>query len=107
MFLCLRSTLRADRDLGFWAAVLIGYYSSVRKSNLVPKTAKAYEPSKILLLLGYERHQHLFPAAPSSPAFLHFRAWGFGYTHHALKSYYEITQSFEYRWAQGLQPLWS
>ena len=29
--------------------MLIGYYSSLRKSNLVPKTAKDYEPSKILL----------------------------------------------------------
>ena len=46
----LRSTLTADIDLGFWAAMLIGYYPSLRKSNLVPKTAKDYEPSKILFL---------------------------------------------------------
>ena len=112
----LRSTLTADRDSGFWAAMLIGFYSFFRKSNLVPKSAKDYDPSKSLLrkdiivrpwglvicvtwskniqfkerqllipvvrlssnhplcpVQAYERHLRLFPALPSSPAFLHFR----------------------------------
>lgn len=113
----IRSELMVDRDSGFWAAMLIGFYSFFRKSNLVPKYAKDYDPSTTLsrediivrpwglvirvqwsktiqfkqrkLLIpvvrlpsnhplcpvqAYERHLRLFPAPPSSPAFLHFRA---------------------------------
>lgn len=117
ILLRIRSELMAERDSGFWAAMLIGFYSFFRKSNLVPKSAKDYDPSKTLsrediivrswglvicvqwsktiqfkqrkLLIpvvrlpsnhplcpvqAYERHLRLFPAPPSSPAFLHFRA---------------------------------
>ena len=109
----IRSELMAERDSGFWAAMLIGFYSFFRKSNLVPKSAKDYDPSKTVTrgyyrsLVGFsdlcavvqdhpvqtmqvphtgcppslesplvsgERHLSLFPAPPSSPAFLHFRA---------------------------------
>lgn len=46
ILLRIRSELMADRDSGFWAAMLIGFYSFFRKSNLVPKSAKDYDPSK-------------------------------------------------------------
>lgn len=45
----IHSTLTAHRDSGFWAAMLIGFYSFIRKSNLVPKSAKDYNRSKTLL----------------------------------------------------------
>ena len=43
----IRSELMANRDSGFWAAMLIGFSSFFRKSNL-PKSAKDYDPSKTL-----------------------------------------------------------
>ena len=49
ILLRLRPTLTADSDSGFWAAMLMGFYSFFRKSNLVPKSAKDYDPSKTLL----------------------------------------------------------
>ena len=116
ILLRLRCTLPADSDSGFWAAMLIGFYSFFRKSNLVPKSAKDFDPSKTLLrkdiivrtwglvicvkwsktiqfkerhllipvvrlpsshplcpVQAYERHLRLFPAPPSSPAFLCYR----------------------------------
>ena len=106
--------LIANENSGFWAAMLIAFYSFFRKSNLVPKTATGYDPSKTLshqdilvrpwglvicvhwsktiqfkernLLIpivrlppghllcpvqAYERHVRLFPAPPSSLAFLY------------------------------------
>ena len=117
ILLRIRSKLMANRYSGIWAAMLIGLYSFFRKSNLVPKSAKDYDPSKTLsredifvrlwglvicvqwsktiqfkqrkLLIpvvrllsnhplcpvhAYERHLRSFPAPPSLPAFLHFRA---------------------------------
>lgn len=111
---CLRPQLLASKDSGFWAAMLIAFYSFFRKSNLVPKSASGYDPSKTLsrqdilirpwglvicvrwsktiqfkerkLLIpivrlppghplcpvqAYEHHISLFPATPSSPAFLY------------------------------------
>ena len=113
ILLRLRPTLTADSDSGFWAAMLMGFYFFFRKSNLVPKSAKDYDPSKTLLrkniivlpwglvicvtwsktiqfkerqllipvlrlpadhplcpVQAFERHLRLFPAPPSSPAFL-------------------------------------
>ena len=35
-------------DSGFWAAMLIGFYTSFRKSNLVPKSEKDFDPAKNL-----------------------------------------------------------
>ena len=46
ILLRLRPELTADKDSGFWAAMLIGFYSFSRKSNLVPKAAKHYTPRK-------------------------------------------------------------
>jgi len=40
--------LSADVDSGFWAAILIGFYTFSRKSNLVPKSAQDYDFSKNL-----------------------------------------------------------
>ena len=40
--------LTARSDSGFWAAMLIGFYTFFRKSNLVPKTAKDFDPAKNL-----------------------------------------------------------
>ena len=40
--------LSADVDSGFWAAILIGFYTFFRKSNLVPKSAQDYDSSKNL-----------------------------------------------------------
>ena len=48
ILLRLRSELLADRDSGFWAAMLIGSYSFFRKSNLVHRSATDYDPSKTL-----------------------------------------------------------
>ena len=38
----------ANRDFGFQVAMLIGFFSFFCKSNLVPKSAKDYNPSKTL-----------------------------------------------------------
>ena len=40
--------LSADVDSAFWAAILIGFYTFFRKSNLVPKSAQDYDSSKNL-----------------------------------------------------------
>lgn len=40
--------LIASENSGFWAAMLIAFYSFFRKSSLVPKTATGYDPSKTL-----------------------------------------------------------
>ena len=38
----------ARSDSGFWAAMLIGFYTFFRKSNLVPKSEKDFDPTKNL-----------------------------------------------------------
>jgi len=48
ILLRLRPGLTADKDSGFWAAMLIAFYSFFCKSNLVPKATKDYDPSKTL-----------------------------------------------------------
>lgn len=40
--------LAAASDSGFWAAMLIGFYTFLRKCNLVPKSAKEFDPVKNL-----------------------------------------------------------
>lgn len=45
LLLHLRSTLLANRDSGFWASMLIGFYSFFLKSNLVSKSTKDYDPT--------------------------------------------------------------
>ena len=40
--------LSADVNSGYWAAILIGFYTFLRKSNLVPKSARGYNSSKQL-----------------------------------------------------------
>ncbi|XP_078345379.1 uncharacterized protein LOC144630885 [Oculina patagonica] len=44
----LHPQLTARTDSGFWAAMLIGFYTFFRKSNLVPKTANDFDPAKNL-----------------------------------------------------------
>ena len=38
----------ATSDSGFWAAMLIGFYTFFRKSNLVAKSGKDFDPVKTL-----------------------------------------------------------
>ena len=40
--------LIATSDSGFWVAMLIGFYTFFRKSNLVPKSGKDFDPMKTL-----------------------------------------------------------
>ena len=40
--------LAAASNSGFWPAMLIGFYTFFRKSNLVPKSAKEFDPVKIM-----------------------------------------------------------
>ena len=40
--------LSTDMDSGYWAAILIGFNTFFRKSNLVPKSAQSYDSSKHL-----------------------------------------------------------
>ena len=40
--------LAADVNSGYWSAILIGFYTFFRKSNLVPKSARGYDSSKQL-----------------------------------------------------------
>lgn len=40
--------LTATSDSGFWAAMLIGFYTFFRKSNLVPKSGKDFDLMKTL-----------------------------------------------------------
>ena len=44
----IRPTLAANSDSGFWAAMLIGFYTFFHKSNLVPKSVKDFDPAKNL-----------------------------------------------------------
>ena len=62
--------LTARSDSGFWAAMLIGFYTFFRKSNLVPKTAKDFDPAKTLC-----RNDNIA------------RPWDFGYLHSLVKNY--------------------
>ena len=41
----IRPLLSTDVDSGYWAAILIGFYTFFRKSNLVPKSAQSYDSS--------------------------------------------------------------
>ena len=45
--------LSADVNSGYWAAILIGFYTFFRKSNLVPKSAQGYDSSKQLSLSDF------------------------------------------------------
>ena len=44
----IQSQLAAPSDSGFWAALLLGFYTFFRKSNLVPKSGKNFDPAKTL-----------------------------------------------------------
>ena len=48
ILLQLHSRFTARSDSGFWAAMLIGFYTFFRKSNLVPKSEKDFDPAKNL-----------------------------------------------------------
>ena len=48
ILLRLHPQLTARSDSGFWAAMLIGFYTFFRKSNLVPKSVKDFDPAKNL-----------------------------------------------------------
>ena len=53
ILLRLRSELLADRESGFWAAMLIGFYFFFRKCNLVPRSAFDYGPLKNVVPRGH------------------------------------------------------
>ena len=48
IFRRIRPLLSTVVDSGYWAAILIGFYTFFRKSNLVPKSAQGYNSSKHL-----------------------------------------------------------
>ena len=48
ILLRLHPQFTARSDSGFWAAMLIGFYTFFRKSNLVPKSEKDFDPAKNL-----------------------------------------------------------
>ena len=48
ILLWLHPQFTARSDSGFWAAMLIGFYTFFRKSNLVPKSEKDFDPAKNL-----------------------------------------------------------
>ena len=48
ILLRLHPQFTAWSDSGFWAAMLIGFDTFFRKSNLVPKSEKAFDPAKNL-----------------------------------------------------------
>lgn len=48
ILLHLQPQLTARSDSGFWAAMLLGFYTFFCKSNLMPKSAKDFDPAKNL-----------------------------------------------------------
>ena len=48
ILLRLHPQFTARSDSGLWAAMLIGFYTFFRKSNLVPKSEKDFDPAKNL-----------------------------------------------------------